>query len=148
MASDDLGDGLSRLAAWVDGATLSTALRFALAQRLVPRLCRDCRKSGRLTDIQRNDLAGLELGGQALFHAQGCAVCAGRGYRGRQAIFWGLEAQPWLAATLAHAAGAKAVRDQLRAHGIEGLLPEGLRLAQAGDVSADTLAQLAQQELC
>ena len=73
----------------VEDYLLTAVLRGVLAQRLVRRLCPECREPfeapGAL--IER---FGLERRTTqrpiTLFHARGCAQCRGTGYRGRQAI--------------------------------------------------------------
>lgn len=151
--ADELAYALAKVSSAVGGAALAQTLRYVLAQRLVPRLCKRCRAPGAPTEVQQNDLAGLAFG-DALFHPVGCVACAGRGYRGHRTLFWGTGAEAWLSALLARASGDEAsIRDELRRHGFGADAPrnplaEALRLARNGEVSADTLSKLAQRELC
>lgn len=73
-------------------------LRTVMSQRLVRKLCPDCRKS---TTIPKAELEKLELDAPALatlpenvtvYEAVGCPNCKGLGYRGRIAIFEILDA--------------------------------------------------------
>lgn len=68
---------------------LSVALRGVLAQRLVRRVCRECRQLHAPTAAE---LAALkqtpeQLEGATFMRGQGCPACAGTGYRGRLGIF-------------------------------------------------------------
>jgi general secretion pathway protein E len=68
---------------------LTTVLRGILAQRLVRRLCVECRREYEASPelLDRFDLHGHACHGPVrLWQAVGCAQCRGTGYRGRQAI--------------------------------------------------------------
>ncbi len=74
---------------------LAAVLRGVLAQRLVRRLCPDCRAPTEAPDelVRRFELDRGQGPGPAaasgpimLWHAVGCPNCRGTGYRGRQAI--------------------------------------------------------------
>ncbi len=59
-----------------------------VAQRLVRKLCGDCKVARPVTDSERR-LLGLEAGvaqGVILHHARGCKACDNQGYRGRLAV--------------------------------------------------------------
>ena len=73
----------------VEDYLLTAVLRGVLAQRLVRRLCPECREpfAAPASLIERFDLARRTPARPiTLFHARGCAHCRNTGYRGRQAI--------------------------------------------------------------
>jgi type II secretory ATPase GspE/PulE/Tfp pilus assembly ATPase PilB-like protein len=64
---------------------IAATLRGVLAQRLVRKICPECR-----TDYAPNETERAVLGHpplDRLQYGQGCAACAGSGYRGRVAVF-------------------------------------------------------------
>ncbi len=68
---------------------LAAVLRGVLAQRLVRRLCAECRTSYEAPDelVRRFELERYAAGQPVrLWHAVGCPNCRGTGFRGRQAI--------------------------------------------------------------
>jgi general secretion pathway protein E len=67
---------------------LSAVLRGVLAQRLVRRLCMDCRieQAAAPEVVARFGLAARRPGPLTLWHAKGCPACRGTGYRGRVAV--------------------------------------------------------------
>ena len=68
---------------------LAAVLRGVLAQRLVRRLCAECRTSYEAPDelVRRFELERHAPGKPVrLWHAVGCPNCRGTGFRGRQAI--------------------------------------------------------------
>jgi len=58
-----------------------------LAQRLVRKLCKECKEAHELTDMERT-LLNLKATDkrQTIYRARGCDRCDGQGYSGRQAI--------------------------------------------------------------
>ena len=66
---------------------LSSSLLGVLAQRLVRRLCPECRQA-RQADVKECELMGFEQdAAPTIYHPKGCAACRYQGYRGRQGIF-------------------------------------------------------------
>ena len=64
---------------------LSSALRGIISQKLVKRLCPNCRKEGWATQEEKN-LLGLPDEAVKLYYPQGCPFCHDTGYRGRLAV--------------------------------------------------------------
>jgi len=64
------------------GSTMSTVI----AQRLVRRLCPQCRKP-RIANADEAEQLGQEGKQITLYEPMGCAVCQGKGYRGRLGLF-------------------------------------------------------------
>jgi general secretion pathway protein E len=68
---------------------VTAVLRGVLAQRLVRRLCENCKREAEAPPelVQRFGLEARAPGGRVrLWHKVGCAQCRSTGYRGRQAI--------------------------------------------------------------
>lgn len=114
---------------------LSASLSLIVAQRLVRRLCPDCRHP----DLRSADLlseAQIKLPtGAALMAATGCARCGNRGYSGRMAVF---EVLP-VSAALASAILAGEDKTGLRraTGGFADLRHAAVRLLASGDLSAE-----------
>ena len=87
----------------IDSFLIPSALRLAVAQRLIPKLCNDCKKPyeapGHVQDIVKKELSLLpkqvleqinfsntSWHGK-LFKAQGCNYCGDSGIKGRLAVF-------------------------------------------------------------
>ena len=65
---------------------IAATLRLAVAQRLVRRLCDECRIARQITAEEAELLGQPNLAGQTVFEPNGCVYCAGRGYVGRIAL--------------------------------------------------------------
>jgi type IV pilus assembly protein PilB len=71
----------------VEPSLLATALNCIVAQRLARRLCLECRQVYTPDEAERATL-GVAPGDEVVvYRAQGCARCAGTGYRGRVALY-------------------------------------------------------------
>lgn len=64
---------------------LAATLRVLEAQRLIRRLCKDCKQAYEC-DAETAQMYGLETGMQ-LYRGKGCDSCRGTGYRGRVGVF-------------------------------------------------------------
>lgn len=65
---------------------ISSALNGVISQRLVRRVCPECRESYEPSDDQLSEL-GIRGGGHRFYHGKGCPKCFNTGYRGRVAVF-------------------------------------------------------------
>jgi type IV pilus assembly protein PilB len=65
---------------------IASTLTAVIAQRLVRRLCHHCRKP-RLATTDERSLLGASDEDVTIYDSVGCAVCQGRGYRGRLGLF-------------------------------------------------------------
>jgi type II secretory ATPase GspE/PulE/Tfp pilus assembly ATPase PilB-like protein len=118
------------------GATdhqIAVALSFVVAQRLVRKLCPECRTQGTLEKPDRAWLERLHLDvPQTIWKAVGCPRCAGTGYYGRSGVFelWPVD---WQAYDLILAGADEAtIRRHVRNQTESDILKAGLEQAAAG----------------
>lgn len=64
---------------------LSAALRGVISQKLIKRLCPNCRKKALASESEKR-LMGIADQDIVLFYPVGCTLCHGTGYRGRIAV--------------------------------------------------------------
>lgn len=122
---------------------IASNLDLVVAQRLVPRICADCRETIDLTARDRAWLAsqGLEASEQA-YAGVGCESCAGLGYRGRIGLY-----ELWQPTDEDHAlivgrAPLHELRAALARRGHGFLLDDGLAKAQSGLIGLADLRRL------
>ncbi|MEC8556595.1 MAG: GspE/PulE family protein [Planctomycetota bacterium] len=65
---------------------IAATLRLAVAQRLVRRLCNQCRVPRALSEAEAAMLGRPQIAGRNVYEAGQCVYCAGRGYLGRIAL--------------------------------------------------------------
>jgi type II secretory ATPase GspE/PulE/Tfp pilus assembly ATPase PilB-like protein len=85
----------------VEAFLISSSLEGVLAQRLVRRICGDCRTEWTPPPGMREKFPGLP-DNQKLYHGTGCEECRGTGYRGRIGIFELLAMSPELRDLILH----------------------------------------------
>jgi general secretion pathway protein E len=117
----------------VEPFLLASTLRGVLAQRLVRRLCPDCRRAVPATPAERAQLDGAVPA--TLWQPGGCPACAGTGYQGRTGIYE-LIALDEAGARLIHdGAGEAALRTLARGSDGHSLREDGRRLLADGITS-------------
>lgn len=65
---------------------ISSSLTMVCAQRLLRRLCPDCKEAYTPDEAQRRVIGAKDGEAVTLYRAQGCSRCGGLGYRGRIAV--------------------------------------------------------------
>ncbi|MFM7037645.1 MAG: GspE/PulE family protein [Planctomycetaceae bacterium] len=120
---------------------VASTLQGVLAQRLVRRLCIDCRSpwNPNLADIP----VDCHLpSAQTLWKAVGCRECRGTGYSGRIAIFELLLTGPRTRTLCMERADASAIRDDAVRQGMQTLRQNGWQRVLAGQTSLDELIRV------
>ena len=92
LHTNDAAGAISRLLEMgVQDYLLSSSLLGVLAQRLVRRLCPNCRKQVPFTGCERRDagtrICKMATVAKTVYEAVGCEACSGTGYLGRVGIF-------------------------------------------------------------
>ncbi len=118
---------------------ISAVLNGALAQRLVRKICVDCREKYRLNATERRLLARKGLKHRALFRGKGCAACSGTGFRGRSGIFELFRTDGEIETMIAAGAKDSELRDVLVAGGMKTLMDDGLEKAVSGLTSVSEI---------
>ena len=117
---------------------LSSCLVGVLAQRLVRRLCTDCRTP---YDLTENDVKRLglrpDLAGRQVYEPKGCEKCLQTGYRGRVGVFELMTVGEELASQIARSDDARSLRTSARQHGMRTLMEDAARKVIQGATSRD-----------
>jgi len=112
---------------------VANSLRAVVAQRLVRRVCVQCRRPVEPTAAERRWLDGVQLAEAPAFCAgAGCEACRGTGFRGRVAIFEFFVVNPEVERMIHDHAGLAQLRQCARRLGMRSLREDGLRKAAAG----------------
>jgi type IV pilus assembly protein PilB len=118
---------------------VASALRLILAQRLIRRLCTDCRVPD---DRPQSAIEALGPGhqvllGKTVYKTGGCPNCLQTGYRGRIAIHEALQVNRAIEEMILSRAPANAVRQAARESGMRTLRESALMLVSQGITSID-----------
>ncbi|SDB74766.1 GspE/PulE family protein [Belnapia rosea] len=133
----------------VEDYLMTASLRGVLAQRLVRRLCVECRRAAPASAelIQRFALPPRCDGGQAiLYHPVGCLACRQTGYRGRAAIAEFLELGPALERLVFARADHIAIEQAAIAAGMIPMLQAGIAAALVGETTIEEVVRCVRAE--
>jgi type IV pilus assembly protein PilB len=70
----------------IEPFNVASAVNLIVAQRLVRRICKDCKKEHEYTPEEMHAF-GIDKKVGPFFKGQGCDTCAGSGYKGRQGLY-------------------------------------------------------------
>ena len=113
----------------VEPFLLASSLIGVVAQRLVRRLCLECRKP-------------FVRDGTTYYAPQGCAACNRTGYRGRTGIYELLTLDDELRRLIHDRASEAALRTHALARGMRSLRDDGMRWAQQGVISLEEVMRV------
>ncbi|MEM8666811.1 MAG: GspE/PulE family protein [Planctomycetota bacterium] len=105
---------------------IAATVRMAIAQRLVRRLCPNCREARPMTTTEALSLGRRDLTGKTIYEPTGCVYCAGRGFNGRVAMFEMLAIDQKLAAMIDDDAEESELLKEIRAAGTPGLVDDAI----------------------
>ena len=128
---------------------LTATLKAVLAQRLVRRLCPQCKQAGdappalverfRLDRLQGNEPI-------VLHHAVGCPECRGTGYRGRRAIAELLVPSRAIDRLVFERGEEAAIEEAAVAEGMRPIFENGLQAALAGETTIEEVVRCIRSE--
>ncbi|MCD4721234.1 MAG: Flp pilus assembly complex ATPase component TadA [Desulfobacula sp.] len=90
LHTNDAAGAIIRLAdLGIESYLISSSVNTIIAQRLVRKLCNNCKQqvSLNLDDIVNLGILNKQLNGKKIFKSKGCSNCFNTGYSGREAIF-------------------------------------------------------------
>jgi type IV pilus assembly protein PilB len=118
---------------------VASALRLVVAQRLVRRLCRECRVPTEIDTASHPLTSGFDRlrghGTAQVFEPRGCPACLGTGFRGRTGIFEVLRVTPAIEDLVMRRASVSEIRVRARAEGMRTLREAALFKVLGGETS-------------
>jgi len=128
----------------VEPFLLASSLIGVGAQRLVRRLCLECRKPF-AADASQLRALGLAPTDGTLYSAQGCAACSGSGYRGRTGIYELLTVDDDLRRLIHDRASEQTLREHALSRGMRSLRDDGMRWAGQGLISLEEVVRVTRE---
>ena len=125
----------------VEPFLLASGLIGVVAQRLVRRLCLECRQTI-ATDASQLSALGFAPAAGTYYTAQGCPNCNRSGYRGRTGIYELLSIDNDLRRLIHDRSSEQALRDHALASGMRSLRDDGLRIAGQGVTSLEEVVRV------
>lgn len=121
---------------------LASTLEVVIAQRLVRRICEECRVSYLPSADELAVLQGVNK--VRFYRGKGCESCHKTGYRGRTAIFEFFNVTPEIEELLLTHPSAQHLWDLARAQGAHSMFEDGLEKVRNGITTIDELLRVAQ----
>lgn len=136
LHTNDAPSAITRLTDMgVEPFLLAASLKMVLAQRLLRRLCPNCKSPRELTPEQRKE---LQITSETpLGTSGGCPKCGKTGYRGRRAIYEILRIENGLAELVARGAPLAELMAKGRDSGFRSLREMAVGIALAGETSVE-----------
>ncbi len=129
----------------VEPFLLASSLIGVVAQRLVRRLCLECRKPFAADGAQLEALGFAPTQGGTFYTAQGCAACNQSGYRGRTGIYEFLPVDDGLRALIHDRASEQVLRLYAEKQGMRSLRDDGMRWAVQGAISLEEVVRVTRE---
>jgi type IV pilus assembly protein PilB len=118
----------------IEAFNVASAVNLVVAQRLVRRICKDCKTEHKYADPELSAL-GTDLEGLrrlTFMRGAGCDSCSGTGYKGRAGLYEVMALSPELRRMILRGASVVEIRDQAVAEGMLTLRMDGMKKIERG----------------
>jgi type IV pilus assembly protein PilB len=118
----------------IEAFNVASAVNLVVAQRLIRRICKDCKAVHQYTDPELAALGtDLEKLKQLTFmKGAGCDTCSGTGYKGRAGLYEVMALSPELRRMILRGASVVEIRDQAVVEGMLTLRMDGMKKIERG----------------
>jgi type IV pilus assembly protein PilB len=117
----------------IEAFNVASAVNLVVAQRLVRRICKDCKSPASYKDEELATLGDLAtMKKLELMKGKGCDTCGGLGYKGRAGIYEVMAMSPELRRMVLRGASVAELRDQAVEEGMLTLRMDGIVKASKG----------------
>jgi len=123
---------------------VASSVRAIMAQRLVRRLCPNCKRAGELreTELRALNLESSQLSETQVMTPVGCEQCRNAGYKGRMGIFEIFTIDDDVRHMINNRRSTLLLRQRARGLGMRTLREDGLRKVLAGLTSAEEVISI------
>lgn len=125
----------------VEPFLISSTLEAVLAQRLVRRICPQCRTAYQPSDelLQRAGIERRSVGDRSFYHGTGCDHCHQTGYQGRRGIFEWLRMTDSIRELVLERAPTLELRQAAITLGMRTLREDGMRAVLDGETTVEEI---------
>ena len=132
----------------VEPYLVSSAMRGIISQRLVRRICPNCKESYEPSEDELLELGMPAKSGMLFYRGKGCPNCFHTGYRGRTAVFEMLEITSKVRAMISRRASRDEIETELKKpeSGFVSLRKNALRLVLEGVTTGEEVMRVISEE--
>lgn len=113
---------------------LAPSLLLIVAQRLIRKLCLDCKQAYEPT---QEELKNVNLKADLIYKAKGCTKCNNTGYKGRACIAEAMAVNEQIKELINQRASSQKIREVARATGMQTLYESGIKKVEEGLTSLE-----------
>jgi type IV pilus assembly protein PilB len=127
----------------IEAFNVASAVNLVVAQRLVRRICVECKGPVKYTEAELRSLSeDTSLLSHIDFHkGQGCDKCVGTGYKGRAGLYEVMAMSPTLRRMVLTGASMADMRDQAVAEGMLTLRMDGIKKLERGITTLEEIVK-------
>jgi type IV pilus assembly protein PilB len=118
----------------IEAFNVASAVNLVVAQRLVRRICKDCKEEVQYTDVELvalgTDLESLKR--LKFMRGTGCETCSGTGYKGRAGLYEVMAMSPELRRMILRGASVADIQEQAVKEGMLTLRMDGMKKIERG----------------
>lgn len=123
----------------VESYLINASLSGVLAQRLLRRLCQECKKEVTLSPGQQKILTSKGYALTKTYQPQGCSSCFNIGYSGRVGIFEFLTVDDAFRDVIIQGQTSEKIREIALQQGLTTLMQDGIKKVEQGEISLEEL---------
>jgi type IV pilus assembly protein PilB len=118
----------------IEAFNVASAVNLVVAQRLVRRICKDCKGPHKYTDEQLSPLGTdiEKLRAIPFMKGTGCDTCSGTGYKGRAGLYEVMAMSPELRRMILRGASVSEMQEQAVSEGMLTLRMDGMKKVERG----------------
>ena len=140
LHTNDAPSSLTRLLEMgIESYMISSAVKCIVAQRLVRRLCENCKQETDISNIPMENEIKVLLKGKKIFKYVGCNRCNNTGYYGRIGIYSVMLVSKKIREMLLKRSSTDAIKETAREEGMRTLLEAGAEKVASGMTSLDEM---------
>lgn len=127
----------------VEPFLIGSSVEAVLAQRLVRRICKDCRTAYEPpgTLLQQLGIDPVDIGNREFFYGKGCPTCNNSGYKGRMGIYEWLRMSEAIRDLVVQRAPTLVIKQKALEQGMRTLRDDGLRAIFDGATSIEEVVK-------
>ena len=118
----------------IEAFNVASAVNLVVAQRLVRRICKDCKGEHKYTDDELSALGTdlVSLRKLTFMKGAGCETCSGTGYKGRAGLYEVMALSPEVRRMILRGASVAEIREQAVTDGMLTLRMDGMKKIERG----------------
>jgi type IV pilus assembly protein PilB len=127
----------------IEPFNVSSAVNLIVAQRLVRRICKDCKQEVKYSPEELKALGTTEKDwdGVAFFKGKGCDSCSGSGYKGRAGLYEVMTLSPELRRLILKGASTAELQEQAVSEGMLTLRMDGIVKIRKGATTLEEVVK-------